>query len=118
MPGSWLVATARNECLRAVAARNKIVLVDDDAVLDHVATHQPEVDERLLAGKRNQTVREALSSLPWQWQRLLELLMADPPASYPEISNRLGLPVGSIGPPAGGAWPHSACYYRHPDWRV
>jgi DNA-directed RNA polymerase specialized sigma24 family protein len=29
---------------------------------------------------------------------LLELLMADPPASYIEISSQLGLPVGSIGP--------------------
>ena len=29
---------------------------------------------------------------------MLELLMADPPASYAEISDQLGLPVGSIGP--------------------
>jgi hypothetical protein len=83
VPGSWLAATARNECLRAVAARKKIVLADDDAALNDVATHQPEADERLLADERTQTVREALSSLPWQWQRLPELLMADPPASTP-----------------------------------
>src|SRR5258708_4522952 len=35
---------------------------------------------------------------PWRWRRMLELLMADPPASYAEISDQLGLPVGSIGP--------------------
>jgi DNA-directed RNA polymerase specialized sigma24 family protein len=29
------------------------------------------------------------------------MLMADPPASYTEISDQLGLPVGSIGPTRG-----------------
>jgi DNA-directed RNA polymerase specialized sigma24 family protein len=46
-------------------------------------------------------VREAMGHLPSRWQRLLELLMADPPASYAEISDELGLPVGSIGPTRG-----------------
>ena len=59
------------------------------------------MDERLLADERAQTVREAMSRLPWRWQRLLELLMADPPASYADISDELGLPVGSIGPTRG-----------------
>ena len=31
-------------------------------------------------------------------QRLIALLVADPPAPYAEISARLGIPVGSIGP--------------------
>jgi hypothetical protein len=31
----------------------------------------------------------------------MEMLMADPPASYAEISDELGLPVGSIGPTRG-----------------
>jgi RNA polymerase sigma factor (sigma-70 family) len=99
--GSWLAATARHECLRSVAARKKIVLVHDDAVLDGVAVHQPAVDERLLADERAQTVREALARLPWRWRRLMELLMTDPPVSYTEISDQLGLPVGSIGPTRG-----------------
>ena len=62
---------------------------------------EPEIDERLLADERAQTVREALSRLPWRWQRLLEMLMADPPVSYAEISDQLGLPIGSIGPTRG-----------------
>jgi RNA polymerase sigma factor (sigma-70 family) len=100
--GSWLAATARHECLRSVAARKKIVLVHDDSALNDVAAHQqPEVDERLLADERAQAVRAALARLPRRWQRLLELLMADPPASYAEISDQLGLPVGSIGPTRG-----------------
>jgi RNA polymerase sigma factor (sigma-70 family) len=98
--GSWLAATARNECLRSVAARRKFVLVHDETALDGAAM-QPEADERLLADERAQAVREALDRLPWQWRRLMELLMADPPVSYAEISDQLGLPVGTIGPTRG-----------------
>lgn len=100
--GSWLATTARHECLRHLAARKRLVLAqdDDDALADAVSP-QPEVDERLLADERAQAVREALSRLPWRWQRLLELLMSDPPASYLEISAQLELPIGSIGPTRG-----------------
>jgi RNA polymerase sigma factor (sigma-70 family) len=96
--GSWLASTARNECLRHLAARKKVVLAEDDIVLDGAAITDPEVDERLLSAERSLIVREALAHLPWRWQRMLELLMADPPASYAEISVQLGLPIGSIGP--------------------
>jgi len=99
--GSWLAATARNECLRSIAARKRVVLAHDDDVLTGVVAPQPEVDERILADESAQVVRDALSRLPWRWQRLLELLMADPPTSYAEISDQLGVPVGSIGPTRG-----------------
>jgi RNA polymerase sigma factor (sigma-70 family) len=99
--GSWLAATARNECLRSLAARKKVVLVQDDVALSDDVAHVPEIDEQLLAEERAQVVREALSRLPWRWRRLVELLMADPPVSYAEISDQLGLPVGSIGPTRG-----------------
>jgi RNA polymerase sigma factor (sigma-70 family) len=99
--GSWLAATARNECLRSLAARKKVVLGHDDVELESAVPHGPEIDERLLADERAQVVRDALSHLPGRWQRLLELLMADPPASYADISNELGLPIGSIGPTRG-----------------
>jgi hypothetical protein len=36
--------------------------------------------------------------LPRRGQQLLALLLADPPLQYAEISVRLGIPVGSIGP--------------------
>lgn len=96
---SWLATTARHECLRHVAARKRVVLVyDEHAALTDFVSEQPEVDERLLTDERVQAVRDALSRLPSRWQQMLELLMADPPASYVEISSQLGLPVGSIGP--------------------
>ena len=96
--GSWLAATARNECLRTLAARKRVVLGHDEVELTTVVACEPEVDERLLASESAQAVRDAVSCLPRRWQRLLEMLMADPPVPYAEISDRLELPVGSIGP--------------------
>ena len=99
--GSWLAATARNECLRSLAARKRVVLGHDTDEMEETQEHGAEVDEHLLAAERDESVREAMSRLPAQWQRLLELLIADPPLSYTEISDKLGLPVGSIGPTRG-----------------
>lgn len=99
--GSWLASTARNECLRTLALRKRLVLADEEDSFEGSAAHEPAVDEALLAAERAQVVREAMTHLPWRWQRLMEMLMADPPASYAEISDELGLPVGSIGPTRG-----------------
>jgi RNA polymerase sigma factor (sigma-70 family) len=99
--GSWLAATARNECLRSLAAHKRVVLSHDDGELDDAVAYEPDIDDHLLAAERAQTVRDALSHLPRRWQRLLEMLMADPPASYAEISDQLDLPIGSIGPTRG-----------------
>ena len=99
--GSWLAATARNECLRLLATRKRLVLVHENDSFDGPVPHEPQVDEALLAAERAEVVREAMTHLPRRWQRLMEMLMSDPPASYAEISDELGLPVGSIGPTRG-----------------
>lgn len=96
--GSWIAATARNECLRSLAARKRVVLAHDEVMLDSIAALDPDVDAGLLAAEQAEVVREAMARLPRRWQQLLELLMSDPPVSYAEISDRLDLPVGSIGP--------------------
>ncbi len=99
--GSWLAATARNECLRSLAARKRVILGHEDVESEMVVATGPGVDERLLAAESAQVVRDAMSHLPRRWQRLLEMLMADPPASYADISDELKLPIGSIGPTRG-----------------
>src|SRR3989440_4166679 len=65
--GSWLAATARNECLRSLAARKRVVLADNEEVLTGVVASAPEVDERILADERDQVVRDAMSRLPKRW---------------------------------------------------
>jgi len=98
LPG-WLATTARRECARVLRAgrgpndagqtRNAENTSDE-----RVAT----AEEELLAAERHAALREALMGLRPCCQQLIALLMADPPVSYVEISVRLGLPVGSIGP--------------------
>src|SRR6266568_6538454 len=58
--GSWLAATARNECLRNLAARKRVVLGHDDVEPDTAVAPGPGVDEGLLAAERAQVVRDAL----------------------------------------------------------
>jgi RNA polymerase sigma factor (sigma-70 family) len=97
--GAWLATTAKNECLRSIAARRRLVLVGEEYGLEVIGEHEQPADEALLAAERVRTVREAVKLLPHRWQRLMELLMAEQP--YAVISDRLGLPVGSIGPTRG-----------------
>jgi len=54
--------------------------------------------EELPVAERHAALGEALSHLPPQGQQLMALLVEDPPVPYADISARLGIPVGSIGP--------------------
>ena len=56
------------------------------------------IDEEILKAERNAALGEAFARLPDRCQQLLAMLLADPPYSYAEISARLRIPVGSIGP--------------------
>jgi len=55
-------------------------------------------EQELLLAERHAAPREAFTRLPAPWQQLITMLIADPPVPYTEISARLGIPVGSIGP--------------------
>ena len=86
LPG-WLATTTSRECVRLVARSSARALADD-----------PRVDEAILLTERNAALSAAFAELPPREQRLLSMLVADPPYSYAEISTTLQIPVGSIGP--------------------
>jgi RNA polymerase sigma factor (sigma-70 family) len=96
--GAWLATTARRECLRAVAHRKRVVLVGDERELESENWQGDEVDASLLAAERAEHVTVALAQLPKRWRDVMLLLSADPPTSYEEISAKLDVPIGSIGP--------------------
>jgi hypothetical protein len=56
-----------------------------------------------LKAERHEALLAGLAELPARQRELLLLLVADPPLSYAEISQRTGIPVGSIGPTRGRA---------------
>jgi DNA-directed RNA polymerase specialized sigma24 family protein len=58
-------------------------------------------EQELRLARRHAALREAFRHLPPCCQRLIALLIEDPPVPYAEISARLGIPVGSIGPSRG-----------------
>ncbi len=56
------------------------------------------VEHELLAAERHAALREAFTHLPPAGQQLIAMLVEDPPVPYAQISAKLGIPVGSIGP--------------------
>jgi DNA-directed RNA polymerase specialized sigma24 family protein len=56
------------------------------------------IEEEILVAERNAALLAAFAELPLFYQQLLSMLMAEPSYSYAEISAKLGIPVGSIGP--------------------
>jgi len=98
LPG-WIRTTARNECLRVLSARGRVQVVDpQEGGSFPDADTADAIDDELLAAERRQALREALAELPAGRRDLLLLLLTDPPLGYEEISARLGIPIGSIGP--------------------
>ena len=98
LPG-WLATTTSRECGRVLrTARGPHVPVhalDAGNLADQQAGA---ADQEILAAERHTALREALTRLPPVGQQLIALLIADPPVPYAEISAKLGIPVGSIGP--------------------
>lgn len=95
LPG-WLATTTRRECLRVVAAARKrgaLVLSEDC-----VHTEADLAERRVLAADLEAALRDAFAELGPKCQQLLVLLMYTPRLSYAEISARLEIPVGGIGP--------------------
>ena len=96
LPG-WISTTTRRECCRI--RRVQGLVADDTQVLENLPDGNAKTaEDELLMAERHATLREAFARLPLPFQRLLALLVADPPMPYAEISARLGIPVGSIGP--------------------
>jgi RNA polymerase sigma factor (sigma-70 family) len=95
----WIITTARHEAQRVVGILRRTVPMDPLAeAASHCQPNQAEADADLLRAEQHQALRDGLAELPAAQRRLLLMLAADPPLSYRQISHRLGIPVGSIGP--------------------
>lgn len=98
LPG-WLATTTTRECWRVLRKTRKQPRLEpltytDDIPDDRIAA----AEEVVIRAEQDDVLREAFSRLAPSYQRLMNLLMADPQMPYAEISKRLGIAVGSIGP--------------------
>jgi RNA polymerase sigma factor (sigma-70 family) len=101
LPG-WLATTTRRECRRLVrsarGSQSFAYVLDVENLPDELART---ADQQLLEAERHAALRQAFGALDPFSRQLLALLIQDPPVSYTEISARLGIAIGSIGPSRG-----------------
>jgi RNA polymerase sigma factor (sigma-70 family) len=97
----WVAVTAARESyrVRRLAGRYATVPADEDRTLeDLVADIDQSAEERAVEAVDSDHVRNGLLKLGGRCKVLLELLYSDDEASYQEISEQIGMPVGAIGP--------------------
>lgn len=98
LPG-WIATTTARECLRVLrtASRHDHAELPADGQLSP-GQSPPLTEQEILAAELNAAVRAAFSQLPDRCRELLSLLISDPPLSYAQISDKLSVKIGSIGP--------------------
>lgn len=97
LPG-WLATTTRHECERFMRLNGRVVAMDPLTMMHVNQVDDEGVDGTLLAAERRQVLVDGLAELAPRHRELLAMLAADPPYNYTQISTKLGIPIGSIGP--------------------
>jgi RNA polymerase sigma factor (sigma-70 family) len=96
LPG-WLATTMRRECLQLLRRTSRQHTVRHREPLD-MPDPAPPVDHMLLTDERDAALWRKVAELGEICLRLLRVLMATPPPSYPEVAAALDMRIGSIGP--------------------
>jgi RNA polymerase sigma factor (sigma-70 family) len=97
----WLATATLRECgrvLRAAGSQAAGYMLD---ALDIPDAPAGLVEHELQLAERKAALREAFMHLPPGYRQLIAVLIEDPPVPDAEISARLGIPAGSIGPDRG-----------------
>jgi RNA polymerase sigma factor (sigma-70 family) len=96
--GAWLETTARHTSLRMLRRKRR-----EEPTCDEIWRPEPSVDDSCaeIMQDRRAALSDALETLPQRHRLLMELLLSDPRPSYAELSTRLNIPIGSIGPIRG-----------------
>jgi RNA polymerase sigma factor (sigma-70 family) len=93
----WLATTVRRECLARVSHNRREQLVDR-----FLGANEPrqEIDMecRLTEEDDRRAIQRALARLSDRERRLALLLFSDASPSYRQVSTRLSIPLGTIGP--------------------
>ena len=113
---SWLVTTARRECLRVLRRVQREVPDDDiDDAADGRHAVSPEPVDALLQREERVEVYRAYGALSERCQNVLRLTVLVPEAGYGDIAEALDMPVGSIGPTRNRCLRHLRRLLEAPD---
>jgi len=105
--GGWLHSILHRECLKALSLRcRETPHVDETNLSDSMGnsrivmmrTEPRSPEEETLRHEQRMLVHTAIRRLARRDRELLVLLVAEPRLPYTEISRRLGMAIGSIGP--------------------
>ena len=94
---AWLITTTMRHCiqLKSLTQRN----VGDEEGMEETPDPGVDIESIQVQSDQQQKIRETMEDLPERCRRLLELLYYDPTnPTYEQISERLQMPVPSIGP--------------------
>jgi RNA polymerase sigma factor (sigma-70 family) len=98
LPG-WLATTTRLECERVLNTAQAQHIARQALDTENIPDDQAKrLEQELLVAERHAALRDAFTCLPPCCRQLIALLIDDPPVPYAEISDRLGIPAGSIRP--------------------
>lgn len=97
LPG-WLAVTARREAVR-IARSSKRHILCAEADTEYLSRGRLSVtDSYPVEGHYSPVVAAALAQLPPRYEALIRVLMSEDSPRYSEVAERMGIPMGSIGP--------------------
>jgi len=96
----WLVVTAGRESVRIFRLQRRTTSTDESTeLLEEVIQQDEQATEALiLDGMQYEAAFAGFESLDERCRKLLSAIFSDQPVPYEQISNELGIPLGSIGP--------------------
>ena len=95
---SWLISVTTHQAFHWKQRVRKRTTRETDAEEAELTLAAPPAPDLLEATEREQTLRDAIDTLPPRCREMVRLLFfSDPPLPYAEVARRLGLATGSIG---------------------
>jgi RNA polymerase sigma factor (sigma-70 family) len=96
--GGWVAVVARNECNRLVRRNSREITSPDRDLAAGLADTEDASGSVMRAEGSALLWRAVKQVLKERDYALIQMTMADPPASYAQVSHHLGIPLGSIAP--------------------
>jgi RNA polymerase sigma factor (sigma-70 family) len=99
----WLAVTASREAMRMRRINSRYASTEDQGLTldDILADEEQSAEENAIQAELGEELRKAVHSLQERCRELLKLLYLSDEMPYQEIAEKLGMPIGAIGPTRG-----------------